>query len=136
MKTLVLSLVALAIASSAVASPPVQPPAAPYGTWQNPRHSIAVRIAPCGTEICGQIVAATPAALQDARDSGVQKLIGVQLLSDYRQVRRGRWDGTVFVPDMGRSFSSHIVQIQPNTLRISGCLIAGMLCKSQDWTRL
>jgi uncharacterized protein (DUF2147 family) len=124
----------LALAASAQAAAPVSD--TPIGTWQNPRHSIAVRVEQCGSELCGKIVSATPEAQKDARNAGIDNLIGIQLLSDYRPTGPGRWSGTVYVPDMGRSFSSRIVQSNPNTLRISGCLIAGFLCKSQDWTRL
>jgi uncharacterized protein (DUF2147 family) len=106
-----------------------------YGEWVNPKHTLAVRTAPCGDEVCGTIVAATREALQDAKDAGVNQLIGTQLLRGYRKTGEGRWSGTVFVPDMGRSFSSHIVALSPNTLRISGCILGGLICKSQDWTR-
>ena len=135
MTMILLPLLALAAAGAPTPNSPPVARISPFGIWQNPHKSIAVRIAPCGQQICGQIVMASDEAQQDARDSGVQQLIGTQLLSDYRQVASRRWDGTVFVPDMGRHFSSHIVQLEPNVLRISGCLIGGMLCKSQDWTR-
>ncbi|MBO9499048.1 MAG: DUF2147 domain-containing protein [Novosphingobium sp.] len=136
MSALLLSFLALAAAPQAPTTPPAAAPSPAFGVWQNPRHSIAVRIERCGAEICGVIVGANPEAKQDARDAGVPQLIGVQLLSGYRQVSQDRWEGTVYVPDMGRRFSSHIVQVAPNTLRISGCLIGGWICKSQDWTRL
>jgi len=134
MRVFALPFLLICAATAAQAAPPTA--STPIGVWQNPRHSIEVRVEQCGNELCGKIVAASPEAQQDARDSGVNNLIGVQLLSDYRATGPGRWSGTVYVPDMGRSFSSHIVQATPNTLRISGCLIAGFICKSQDWTRL
>lgn len=134
MRLLALPLLLIGAATAAWAAPPVV--VSPLGTWQNPKHTIAVRVEQCGSELCGKIVAASPEAMADAREAGVTNLIGTQLLRDYRASGRQRWSGTVYVPDMGRSFSSHIIQPAPNTLRISGCLIAGFICKSQDWTRL
>ncbi|WP_213980238.1 DUF2147 domain-containing protein [Sphingomonas sp. dw_22] len=134
MRVLALPLLLIGAATAAWAAPPVAD--TPIGTWENPKHTIAVRVEQCGNELCGKIVNATPEAMADAREAGVTNLIGTQLLRDYRPSGRQRWSGTVYVPDMGRSFSSHIVQSAPNTLRISGCLIAGFLCKSQDWTRV
>lgn len=110
--------------------------APPIGLWQNPDGTIRVRTMPCGAALCGKVAAATQGALADARDAGVNPLIGVDLLRDYHAVGRHKWAGWVFVPDMGHSFSSRIVQVSPDTLRISGCLIGGMLCKSQIWTRV
>jgi uncharacterized protein (DUF2147 family) len=134
MRAFALSFLLICAATAADAAPPTA--ATPIGTWQNPKRSITVRIEMCGSELCGKIVAASAEAQSDARDAGVANLIGTELLRDYRQSGPGRWSGTVYVPDMGRSFSSRIVQQAPNTLRISGCLVAGFLCKSQDWTRL
>ena len=133
MKVVILPLLLMCAATAADAAPPL---ASPIGTWQNPKRTIAVRIEVCGGQLCGHIVGATAQAESDARDAGVNNLIGIELLRDYRESGPGRWSGTVYVPDMGRSFSSHIVELAPNKLRISGCLVAGFLCKSQDWTRM
>lgn len=107
-----------------------------YGLWRNPRGTIDVLISPCGAQVCGTVARASPQAEQDAREAGVRNLIGIRLLQDYRQVARSRWEGRVYVPDMGGTFSSHIVLVSPSELRISGCLVGGWLCKSQRWTRL
>ncbi|WP_206366437.1 DUF2147 domain-containing protein [Sphingomonas gei] len=107
-----------------------------FGTWANPKHTIAVKTALCGGALCGAIVDATAKAQSDARDAGIEHLVGTELLRAYHKTGSGHWSGTVFVPDMGRSFASRIVQLSPNTLRISGCIWGGLICKSQDWTRL
>lgn len=107
-----------------------------FGTWTNPKRTIAVKTALCGSELCGTIVAANAEAQRDAREAGVEPLIGTELLREYRKTGVGSWSGTVFVPDMGRSFSSHIVQKSPDVLRISGCIFRGLICQSQDWARL
>ena len=107
-----------------------------YGLWRNPRGTIEARIAPCGARLCGTVFRASPEAERDARDAGVQELVGVQLLRHYRQVAPGRWKGRVYVPDMGGTFGSRMVQLSPTQLKISGCMIGGSLCKSQLWTRL
>jgi uncharacterized protein (DUF2147 family) len=106
-----------------------------YGTWRNPSGTIDVRTAPCGDKLCGEIVRAAPKAVADARKKGVNELIGLQLLRDYSP-NGDNWAGRVYVPDMGRTFSSRIEQIDGNRLKISGCLIGGFLCKSQVWTRV
>lgn len=107
-----------------------------YGMWRNPGGTIDVRIAPCGSQVCGTVARASAKALQDARNAGVPNLLGVALLRDYRQVSADRWEGRVYVPDMGGTFSSHIVKVSPNALKVSGCLLGGWLCKSQLWTRV
>lgn len=127
---------ALAGAAAMIPAPAAAPPTG-LGTWTNPRHTIAVRTAPCGTgQLCGAIVWAAPAAQADARDAGIAKLIGVELLQNYRPAGPGSWKGRVYVPDMGRTFSSRITQNGANELVISGCLIGNLFCRSQSWRRL
>lgn len=125
---------ALLLAASAGLAQP-QPAVSPIGVWQNPKGTIRVRTRPCGELLCGNIVWASPVAMADAREAGVTSLIGTELLSDYRHTGRGRWTGQVYVPDQGRRFYSTIEQKGPNDLRISGCILGGLLCKRQEWTR-
>lgn len=129
---------ALALAMSAplaaIAQPsfPVQQSQA-RSTWVNPYNNVKVETGDCGGKLCGWVVWATPEAEQDARDGGVQKLVGTELLQDYRQTGSNRWQGRVFVPDMGRTFYSTISRDEPGALRISGCILGGLICKSQLW---
>lgn len=108
----------------------------PIGLWQNPAGTLRVRTAFCGEALCGTIAAASPVAEADAKAAGVPSLLGIELLENYRKIGHNHWAGRVYVPDMGRSFSSRIIQTSPSTLKISGCLIGGFLCKSQIWKRL
>ncbi|MGN6376928.1 MAG: DUF2147 domain-containing protein [Sphingomonas sp.] len=136
MRSLCMSLASLlAFAGSVSAAAPPPSDAAIYGTWRNPKGTIEVRTAPCQGGLCGEIVRASPKAVDDARKKGVDTLVGLQLLKDYHR-REKDWAGHVYVPDMGRTFSSRIVMIDDRNIRISGCLVGGFLCKSQVWTRV
>lgn len=113
------------------------PNAAIHGTWRNPYNSVDVRIDDCGPQhVCGVVVNATAEALADAKESGYPDLVGMQLMRNYRPDGPRRWTGIVFVPDMGHSFSSHIVLIDPTHARIAGCLWRQYFCQSQIWRRL
>lgn len=111
------------------------PGATPIGLWQNPKGTIAVQTQACGPLLCGHIVWAGPQAIADARAAGVPSLVGIELLSDYRASGTGRWTGKVYIPDVGHRFYSTIELRNANSLRISGCILGGLICKHQDWTR-
>lgn len=136
---------ALAASLLAAATPAVAQPQAPQpsvanstiiGTWMNPYRSVAVRTGPCGDRLCGWIVWANQEAQNDARDGGTPKLIGTALLENYRVQKSGSWAGTVFIPDMGRRFYSIIEQVGPDEMKVKGCILGGLLCKSQIWHRI
>ncbi|BBD97146.1 domain-containing protein [Sphingobium amiense] len=105
------------------------------GEWINPRGSVIVATAPCQGGLCGWVRWANGEALADAQDAGVAHLVGTQLLQDYKADGRGRWSGRVYVPDIGRTFSSTIRSVDPTHVRISGCLVGSWICKSQIWSR-
>lgn len=106
------------------------------GIWINPRGTVKVQTGNCAGNICGWVVWAAPKALADARDSGIDKLIGTELLRNYHGKGPGRYEGEVYVPDMGHSFYSTIRQSSADNIRVSGCILGGLICKSQDWRRV
>lgn len=113
-----------------------QDDAAIYGVWSNAKGTLHVQTAGCGERLCGSVVWATEKAKTDSLKGGVTQLVGTQLLQEYRKIGADTWAGRVFVPDMGRSFSSRIQRLPSGELKISGCLIGGFICKSQTWHRV
>lgn len=109
----------------------------PYGDWQNPKRSVIVRATQCGeNRLCGTVVWASDSAKEDARQNGTPNLIGTALLRDYRRSGSNRWSGRVFVPDNGNTYGSHIRQRSTDRITISGCVLGGLICQSQDWVRV
>ncbi len=116
--------------------PVVATAAVPKGVWTNPKRSVRVAFLNCGRAMCGKIVWASPQAESDARANGGGPLLGIMLFRDLIEEERGRWSGSVFVPDIGQTVSGTIEQIDANTLVGEGCLAAGFACKSQTWVRV
>jgi uncharacterized protein (DUF2147 family) len=106
------------------------------GVWANPKHSVQVRTGSCGDKLCGWIVWASAKAQDDARKAGAEPLIGTALLRGYRADGSAQWAGQVYVPDRKEAYYSTIKVVDPQTLKISGCILGGLLCKSQVWHRV
>lgn len=127
------------IAAALTAAVGIQPPAPTpgvVGVWSNLKGTLAVRTELCGSQLCGTVVHAGPKPAADARRAGVTQLVGTSLFQNYRATGRGAWAGKLYVPDMGRTVSSHIRLSAPDRLTISGCLVGGLLCKSVEWKRI
>lgn len=132
-----LASIALALPAPTIAQSSA--PAAPqsnHGIWIGPHNNVKVETGDCGGNLCGWIVWAAPDAEQDAREGGVAKLVGTELLQNFRRTGDSKWEGRVFVPDMGRTFYSTITRLDPASLKISGCILGGLICKSQIWHRV
>lgn len=110
-------------------------PAEPIeGLWLHPEHSVIIHLSPCGQAICGTVTWANENAQRAAR-RGIDPLVGARLLTELRPRSNGQWRGKLFVPDLNVRVNGKITLINPNKLRVSGCLIGGMICGSQVWTR-
>jgi uncharacterized protein (DUF2147 family) len=105
------------------------------GTWSNPKGTVTVRIERCGAAICGKVVRASRSAQEDARAAGTPRLVGTQILRDFRPAGAGRWQGEAFVPDKALTVAATMVQVGRDALEIEGCALGGYLCRKQAWRR-
>jgi uncharacterized protein (DUF2147 family) len=116
------------------------PTAAPAGSaleghWRNPNGTVIIAIAPCGEAFCGRVQWASEKAMADARKGGTDPLVGAELLSDIVPKGDGRWKARLFVPDLGKTSKAELRQLERGQLKVSGCAVGRLLCKSQIWTR-
>jgi len=111
--------------------------AALEGQWRNPKGSVLVRLAPCGNAYCGTVVRASEKAKASARKAGTENLVGTRILSNVRPTGDGSFKGQAFDPKRNVRAPATIRVINPNSIEVRGCAIAGMLlCKEQLWTRV
>ncbi len=123
-----LALAAVLCASSAQA-------ADVFGTWQTEKTDdgryLQVEVSPCQADpamICGTIVG----AFGGAREDGV----GKPIIWDMVPEGPGAWDdGKIWKPDEDKVYDSEM-ELQGDTLVVSGCVLGGMICKSQRWPRV
>ena len=104
------------------------------GLWRNPKGSVTVRIAPCGQQLCGRVVQASPKAKAKAAEGGTEQLLGTTILSGITPAGANRWKGRVFLPRQNRHATGHL-RLTGNRLTVQGCLL-GVICKDQTWTKV
>ena len=126
---------AVALAAVAAQTASAQGPGV-EGVWSNPKGSVQVRTGTCGDKLCGVVVYASQKAQADAKKAGAAPLIGTTLLRGYRANGAAQWAGEVYVPDRQASYYSTIQLVDAQTLKVSGCILGGLICKSQMWHRV
>lgn len=120
----------LAWPSVALAKAPIE------GRWVNPKGSVTVRVAPCGTAYCATVIDASAKAKATARKGGTPSLIGTQVMSDFRPKGDGTYRGRAFDPKRNIRAPATIRMIGESTLVVRGCVISGIICKEQRWTKV
>lgn len=106
------------------------------GQWRNPKGSVTVRVAPCGDAYCGTVVEASAKAKATARKGGTPQLIGTRILTGVRAAGSGEYKGRAFDPKRNIHAPATIRILGPSTLVIKGCVLRGIICKEQRWTRV
>jgi uncharacterized protein (DUF2147 family) len=82
------------------------------------------------------VASASDKAKADARRGGTPDLVGTELLHNFTATGPSRWKGSIFVPDIRRRSKAEIIQLDENRMRVRGCAVVRVLCKSQVWTRV
>jgi len=120
------------------ANPPANPPVQEgvQGEWRNTKNTIHMRVRPCGNAMCGTVIWAGDQQRADAKKGSGKDLLGATLVRDLRQGEDGKWRGRVYVPDIDATASATVIQLNSYTLRITGCTLVGILCRTQHWHRL
>lgn len=127
MKTMTLA-AALALATTtALAADPIE------GIWQTQADegSVAlVQIVPCGGAYCGTIVK-TFKGQQEYRSPN----IGKQIVIGMAPSGGGAYAGKVLRPADNKVYNGK-AQVSGGSMKLSGCVAGGLICRSQTWTRL
>ena len=106
------------------------------GVWKNPKGSVHVSISNCGSGACGEVAWASAKAKADARKGGTENLVGLQLFRNFTPQKERVWKGRVFIPDLNATFTGTADLVGYDALKVRGCLLPNVLCKSQVWTRV
>ena len=123
-------------------------PAEVVGVWLNPNGTTRVRISPCGPALCGNIVwlkssndPRTGEPLTDRNNPDPanrnRPLLGLQIITDLKPGRdAGEWTAKVYSPNEGSTSDVSFFMEGPNSIKMEGCKLAGLLCRNQIWTRV
>jgi uncharacterized protein (DUF2147 family) len=96
------------------------------GVWLHEDGASKVRVAPCGSALCGTIV-----WLKDTK--GPAK-IGQKVFFDMVSSGDNNWTGKAFEPSSGKEYTGKMT-LAGDSLTTAGCVFGGLICKSIVWSR-
>jgi uncharacterized protein (DUF2147 family) len=115
--------------------------ASPTGTWLIEDGTARVRIAPCGTELCGNVAWIKESEPRlDVNNPDPAKrgrsLIGSAVLLGLKPSGPDVWTGSLYNAQDGRTYSGKLTVEDERHVKVAGCVLGGLICKSQTWTRV
>jgi uncharacterized protein (DUF2147 family) len=116
----------LGLATSAIA----QDASGLWRTESNGEGYLEVRVAPCGSAMCGVI----ERARSNAGAVAEFEHVGKRMLWDMTPDGAGKWSGgKIWDPTNDRTFNSRM-QVSGGDLKVSGCVLG--ICQAQTWSRV
>jgi len=101
------------------------------GQWHRTNLDWVVEFAMCGDYLCGEIVSG------DGVDSETgESVVGIQMLFDLERHSDTEWQGRMYNPEDGRTYMGKVTILSPDEVRMSGCIVGGLICRSEEWPRI
>lgn len=144
-----LRIASLAIVSTVVLTLNLLAPAFaanPVGTWLTGDKKGKVKIVNCGGAICGTLVwlqepndPETHQPKTDKHNADASKqgrpLLGIPIVLSMKPNGDEVWEGQVYNAEDGSTYSGSFTMTGGNSAQLKGCVMGGLICKSQTWTR-
>jgi uncharacterized protein (DUF2147 family) len=116
----------------------------PTGTWMTGHRDAKIRVAPCGPALCGTIAwlaqpndsAGRPATDVNNPDPAKRgrPLIGLTILTEMKKSGE-EWRGRIYNSDDGKDYDLEMALVDERRATIKGCVLGGLLCGGETWTR-
>jgi len=120
---------------------PAAPAAAgePWGEWLVAEKSAQIRIVDCAGALWGVVAWEKDPGGVDEKNPDLAKrtrpTLGMPILLGMKPIAPGKWDGTIYNSENGKTYSGGIRMNDDGSLRIFGCIL-GFLCGGETWTRV
>jgi uncharacterized protein (DUF2147 family) len=146
-----LGLAGLAPAQEAVPTSPIE------GVWRTQLQS-EVTIAVCELGFCGFLTRiVVPSEGLSAEEAAAAANMSTDEFFDYRNedhalrnrpmqdlhlltLRPGNkpsiFDGEIYNPEDGKTYSGYVEVTGPETMRLTGCVLYNVICRGEDWVRV
>lgn len=116
------------------------------GVWLTEERDSKIEFVPCGTVLCGTVV-----WLQKPNDADgnphrdinnpdpslrEREILGLTIFEGLSKTdEAGEWQGSVYNPDDGDTYKTVLTLQSDGTLEVKGCVLGGLICGTEYWTR-
>jgi uncharacterized protein (DUF2147 family) len=118
----------------------------PLGTWLTGDKKGKIRIVSCGAAICGNLVWLAEPLDPETHQPKVDKhnsnaslqtrpLLGIPIVLNMAPAGGDKWEGQVYNAEDGGTYTGSFAMTGANTAELKGCVMGGLICKGQTWTR-
>jgi uncharacterized protein (DUF2147 family) len=114
------------------------------GIWTTAEGKAHVRVAACGSALCGTVIWLREPngpdgrpKLDDKNEDAAQRnrpILGSSVLLGMKPSGDDQWKGSIYNAEDGKTYSATFTLQGTTSAQLQGC-VAAIFCKSQVWTR-
>ena len=112
--------------------------AGPEGLWLVKDQTGRVRIEKCSNQMWGSVAWQKEPSKDGNNPNPALKdrpIVGIAILIGMSQTEANLWEGNIYNPRNGNIYKSKM-SMQGEMLDIKGCVLGGIICGGEAWTRL
>lgn len=97
--------------------------ASPYGLWKRPKTGAHIKVDSCSGGLGMKVI-----------KSPDPKAVGKRLMCGAKSAGANKWRGNLKSTD-GNTYTG-IVTLVGNSLKLQGCVLGGLICRSETWSKI
>lgn len=125
----------LGLAAGAMMSMGLAQAAGIDGVWRTPK-GWKVKIYKCGASHCGRVIGGTKD--RDVKNPNKalrkRKVVGIRMIWGMKK-SGSSYAGKLYNPKDGKVYTGKISVSSPGSIKLSGCVFGGLICKGQTWRK-
>jgi uncharacterized protein (DUF2147 family) len=110
------------------------------GTWKDAETGGITKIYTCGGGVCIKVVKPSKGRAVDANNPNPKlkgrSMAGVVIMTGAKQDGPNRWKGKLYNSEDGKTYSGYLEVNGKNEVKLEGCVLGGLICKSHVWHRV
>ncbi|MFM2423567.1 MAG: hypothetical protein RL291_2097 [Pseudomonadota bacterium] len=99
----------------------------PVGSWTRPSTGTVIQFYDCSGKLCARITG--------VKDQSKKDTVGKVIMSGAEKSGDNQWKGSLLNTDDGQTYSGVVTLEGPNALNLKGCVLGGIICKGETWSR-
>lgn len=65
-----------------------------------------------------------------------RSIVGMPLITDIKPDPEGGWTAALYNPENGKTYTGKLKLENANSMRVSGCVLGGLICGGQTWSKV
>jgi len=118
--------------SSAIAADPI-------GDWLVKEGYAHIRIDNCAGKMWGVVAWEKETGFDNENPDPTKKgrpILGMPILLGMKPTKPNLWEGEIYNSNNGKTYDARITLVNDNTLKLEGCVLGGLFCGGENWTRI